>query len=422
MAALAGLLLSSCAADTGTESGDAVTVTVWHQSTGADAATFNSLVDDFNASQSDYVVKAEFSPSTGTDFTPRLVSAIQNGDAPNLVVGDTNPSGLGTAIETGKILPLADMLGTGDTPFDLNNMPKGMADTGTFDGDLYALATDGGNFAILYNKEKFAAAGIKDVPATWDEFAQAAETLTTDGQYGAYLPISGGNWPSFTWYSMLASAGGSILSDDQSTVTFNDEAGVEALTAWTDMVEAGSAFPSSLGDNSSPQGLPGFLSGQVAMMFGGAYMLGDADAALGADNVGVFAVPALGDEPGMTIGTDVSYIIDGADEEDAGAWAFLSWFLQPEHQATWDIATGFFPTNSLTQENEEFKAHVAEDPRLQVFIDELEYATARPSVVSFTEIDNAVIDAIEGAMLLQKSPKAALDEAAAAAQKVLDNE
>lgn len=417
----AALTLAACTGGSVTgnsgSSDGKTTITMWNQATGDAATKLTELVDAFNASQDSYTVTSQFIAPEG--FTARLVQGLNNDQAPNLVVSDSQPSALGEAIATDKIVQLDDKLGTGDYPINAEDIPAGMLASGVFDGKTYALPTDGGDYAIIYNKKMFADAGITEMPTTWDELAADAKKLTKDGKYGVYLPIGSNEWPVFTYQSMLWSAGGEFLNEDNTKVEFDSPEGVTALKTWTDMVKDGVAYPSTAADANQNQGWPAFNAGQFAMFIGGAYNLGPVQEALGADNVGVFTFPEI-ETPAMNTGTNVSYVIDGTDEQEAGSYAFLSWFMQPEQQSQWDIASGYLPTNLKTQDSDTWKAHVKENPLLEVFVDQLEYARSRPSISNYSEISAALGAELEKAMLLQKSPEDALRDAASAGQDVLD--
>ena len=124
----------------------------------------------------------------------------------------------------------------------------------------------------------------------------------------------------------------------------------------------------------------------------------------------------------MNTGTNNSYLLEGTDEEEAGAWDFLQYWLSPEVQAEWCIASGYLPTNIETAESETFTDFLTEDPRQQVFYDQLEYAEARPSILAYSGISAALSTEIEKALLGRTSPEEALRTAAKNAQAALDEQ
>jgi multiple sugar transport system substrate-binding protein len=426
VAALAALALSLTACSTGgiaeggTEGEDGPTpILVWSGVKGEAEAKLADLVEQYNASQDDYVVETQFS-GTGDQLPAKLLNAVQNDQGPNMQLGDSTPQMLAQLIETGKVLPLDDLLDDPEAEISRDSFTEGMLATGTFDGTVYSLPTEAGDYALVYNKEMFDEAGV-EVPTTWDEVADAAAALTTDDRYGIYLPIGTGEWPVFTWQTMLWSAGGELLNDDGTEVAFDSPEGVTALKTWTDMVDSGVAYPSSLQTDADGQGIASLQTGQVGMVITGAYNLGLLDEALGADNVGVATFPEI-EVPAMNTGTNNSYILEGTDEEVAGAWDFLQYWLSPEVQADWCIASGYLPTNVATAQTEAFTSFVEEDPRMQVFVDELEYARARPSILAYGGISAALSTEIEKALLGKATPEEAIETAAENAQAALDEQ
>jgi multiple sugar transport system substrate-binding protein len=392
-------------------------ILVWHQATADAAKQLNTMIDSYNSSQSKYEVTGQFG-GTSDDFTPKLVSALTNGEAPNLVLGDGNPSKLGQAIDTGKVVPLDGLLSDSKSTITKESILPGMLSAGVYGDKTYSLPTDGGDYGLLYNKKMFAAAGIDSPPTTWAEVAADSKKLTGGGKYGIYLPIGTGEWPVFTWQTMLWSAGGEFLNADNTKVEFNSPEGVKALTAWTDILKDGNAYPQSLATSADNQGIAGFSAGKVGMVITGAYNLGQLEDAIGKDNVGVATFPSV-DKPAMNTGTDVSYLLKGTSKQEAGAWDFLQWWLKPTTQAKWDISTGYLPTNVDTVKTKEYSDYLAKNPKIKVFVDQLSYAKTRPSILTYTEVSDALSTELEKALLLKESPADALKTAAANAQKAL---
>ncbi|WOF23184.1 ABC transporter substrate-binding protein [Microbacterium betulae] len=392
---------------------------LWHGYSAGTETLFQELVDEYNATDPDVPV-GNVQYITG-ETTTQIVSGIRSGEAPNLFVGDGNPSQLGQIIATDEIVALDDHLADSETTAADDFYP-GMLSAGVFDDVTYSLPTDGGDYALIYNREMFAEAGLEP-PTTWDEVREAAAALTDpgSGRYGIYLPMSNDEWPVFTWQSMLWSAGGEFLSEDNTEVAFDSDEGVEALSIWTDLVADGYAYPTNLASDADGQAMSAFTSQSVAMIVTGAYNLSLLDEALGTETVGVTAFPVV-DEPAMNTGVNVSYILESTDALEQGAWEFLEWWTSPDVQSRWAAGSGYLPTTAAATEAEATQEAVAADERLQVFLDELEYASSRPSILSYGEVSGALSAEIEKAMLGQQTPQQALENAADAAQEALDGE
>lgn len=407
----------SVAGNGAAQSGKTV-ITVWHAATGDTAKTLTKLVDEYNNGQSKYKVELQFDGG-GDQLTAKLMNAIKNKQAPQVVLGDGLPQGLGEVVSTGAVVPLDDRLADSASTIRKSDFTAGLLSTGTFSGKTYSLPTDVGDYAVLYNKQMFAEAGITSVPTTWAEFEADAKKLTKGTtQYGAYLPIGGGEWSSYLYEAMLWSAGGELLNADNTKAEFNSPAGLTALKAWTDMIDNGSAYPQSLATATDGSGTPGITAKKVAMEINGAWNIPVLDQALGKDNVGAFALPAI-DQPGMNLGTDNSFILKGTQAQEDGGWDFLQYWLKPSTEATWDVATGFFPANSRTAENPAWQKYLAANPRTKVFVDELAYAKARPSIAQYGAVSTALSNELEKALLKKESPQTALTNAEANANKAL---
>ncbi len=417
--ALTGCSGGSVTGNSNGSQGGKTQLSLWWNYTGATAKEAQKLVDAYNSSQSTYTVTAQFG-APSDQFDSKLINAIKNKQGPTIVLGDSTPQNTAEVISTGEVVPLDSYLSDSSSTISKSNFTPGMLSTGTFNGKVYTLATDIGDYAIVYNKQMFADAGITSTPTSWAELAADAQKLTKGTtQYGIYLPISSGEWPVFTWQSMLWGAGGQFLSPDNTKVEFNSQAGVDALTAWVDLISSGAAYPQSLFSSTNNGGTAALSAKKTAMAYDGAYNLSTLDSALGANNVGVFAVPGL-KQPAMNLGTDNSYILKGTAAQEKGAWDFLQYWLKPNVQAEWDIATGYFPANQKTADDPTWKAFLAKNPRITTFVDELKYANARPSIAAYAQISSALSNQLTAAMMRQASPKAALDAAAQTAQSVLD--
>jgi multiple sugar transport system substrate-binding protein len=418
--ALATTGLAACTSNSSTtDSSGRTPILIYDINNAKNTPVFEQLIDKFNTSQTTYTVKHQIVPGGGAKITAAVLNAIKTGQAPNGVFADSDPASLGQIVQTGKVVPLDDVLATGPTPVAKTDFPPAMLDASTFNGKLYSMPVEGGDYAVMYNKQMFAAAGITSTPTTWTELATDAQKLTTNGTYGMYLPLGEGEWPVFAWQAMLQSAGGTLLTDNNTKAAFNSPAGVTALEAWSDMIANKTAYPNSLADSAQDQGEPGFDAKKIAMFIAEVYNIKSASAALGASNIGVFPLPAVGPKPGMVVGTNVSFVLQGSPAQQAGTWAFLSWLQQPAQQAPWAATTGYLPTNNQSLTQPAWTNYTAQNPLVSVFADELEYAVTRPSISSYAEVSAALNTAINTAMTKKQTPQQTLDTAAAKTNAIL---
>lgn len=135
-----------------------------------------------------------------------------------------------------------------------------------YGGRRYGLPYDGDSHVLFYNTEIFDRYGLA-APTTWDAYLNAAKTITEaeskNGIYGAALlgqqaPIIIGS----SYSNRLAGFGGAYL-DRSGQPTLDSAAATQAAQALLDV--APYALPTPL-ETAFEQGLPGFLSGKVALI------------------------------------------------------------------------------------------------------------------------------------------------------------
>jgi len=394
-----------------------VVLTAWDEYTGSAATAMKAQVAAFNASQSKCQVNLDFITAQGHLFTPKLLTALSSHTGPNLVLGYSEPEDMGEVAQTGQVVVLNSLMKSSLSRPASAFFPA-MMKASTFGGKVYSLPTDGGDYAIFYNKKMFAKAGITSTPKTWAQLTADAKLLTGHGVYGFYVPFGTDEWTVWTWESLLWAEGGHFLKDHDTRVAFDSSAGVAALNVWLTLLRDHAAYPSSLANSVSTSGYNGFEAGKVAMYIDGSYDLGEDDAALGTKNVGVFAFPMI-KERAMNTGTNQSFMLKGTPAQEDCEWDYLHYMTEPTVQAKWDVATGFLPTVKAVENTPEYKKMVAADPRLSVFVKELSYAHTRPSIPVYSQISHDLGVQLEKAFLGQESAAKAISTAGREAQAVL---
>jgi multiple sugar transport system substrate-binding protein len=429
IAATAAVTLSACGSSSPTSAHSSspttaapstskrIVLTAWDQYTASAGTAIAKQAAAFNASQSKYHVNLDFITAKGSLFTPKLLTALSSHTGPNLVLGYTEPQDMAEVAKTGQVVVLNSYMNSSLSRPASSFFPA-MMKASTFGGKVYSLPTDGGDYAIFYNKKLFAKAGITSTPMTWAQLTSDAKRLTGHGVYGFYVPFGTNEWTVWTWESLLWAEGGHFLNSKGTKVAFDSSAGVAALNVWLKMLKQHVAYPSSLANSTSNSGYEGFEAGKVAMYIDGSYDLAEDDASLGTANVGVFAFPKI-KEYAMNTGTNQSFMLKGTKAQQQGEWEYLHFMTEPSVQAKWDVATGFVPTVKAVVDTPGYKKMVASDPRLNVFVEELKYAHTRPSISSYAQISLDIGQQLESAFLGRESAAKAMSTAGSEAQAAL---
>jgi multiple sugar transport system substrate-binding protein len=147
--------------------------------------------------------------------------------------------------EAGWALPLSeDPAGLAEADADDNTLP-GPLETAKWDGRLYAAPITTNTQLLWYRADLMPAP-----PATWDAMVAEASRLYSAGQ-PSWIAVQAKQYEGLVvWFNtLLASAGGQVLSDDGKTVTLTDTpehraATVRALSIMKDVATAPGADPS----------------------------------------------------------------------------------------------------------------------------------------------------------------------------------
>lgn len=375
--------------------GDVVNLTLW-QGIGPppNREVFESLVQRFNERHPDIQVTSQYVGHPDQQI-PKILTAIVGDAAPDLLW--YNPTLTGQLVEMNAIEPLEEWLERSPAIEQLNTA---LLDAMAYEGHLWSVPLGSNNAAVFYRPSLFAAAGITQLPVTWTDLRETAKILTqdTDGdqridQHGIFLSLGKGEWNVFVWLPFVYSAGG-WLSQQNKPALVNDGT-VAALTFAQSLVQDGSAVLSAPERGFE---IDNFLLGNVAMQITGPWTLPQMQAA--DIDVGVFPLP-IAQQAAAVMGGEHFFLCRTSPEKRQAAFKFLEYILGEEFQFAWATQTGFLPINTAVQQSQAYQQFMAENPLLQVFLDQMEWAESRPLIPGYAYLSENFGRAIEAALLGQ---------------------
>lgn len=326
-------------------------------------------------------------------------------------------------------------------------------DEGVYKGRPYGIPNSVDDRALLYNEDLFIRAGLVDgagraqPPRTWEELIEQCTKLTEYDAQGrvtraAFIPDYVESW----LYQHAWSNGGELISDDGARVTLNSPRVVEALEFMKKLADVQGGQRQLAAFRASFQGdaLDPFINGRVAMKLDGVWSL-QKISDFGRDTrfaATPFPRPRRLVESGappLTFTGGFAYAIPSRARNKDAAWEFIRFMssrLAVTIQLEADRATAesqgrpFLPLQQPNRELNDwaFDRYVLQNPTLperfakaiRVFNDLLPHSRFRPVTpvgqLMWSEQKNAMQSALYGV----QSPKAALDEANANAQRALD--
>ena len=331
----AALLASTCwvgAAVAQTE------VTMWYHGAGNDveANILKGIIEDFNASQTDYTVVVESFPQES--YNDSVVAAALAGNLPDIIDVD------------GPVMP---NWAWGGYMQPLNIDEAVIADflpgtKGIWDGKLYSIGLWDAAVALYARQSTLDELGLRtptlDNPWNEEEFMGALDAAKASGSCEfAFDPGMAwtGEWYPYAFSPFLQSFGGDIV--DRSTYqtaegTLNGEAALKFGEWWQSLFTGGYA-PGTSQDPADRD--TGFIDGKYCFSWNGNWA---AVATLdgGVEDAVFLPAPDFGNGPTIGAGS-WQFGVAGSSDNAVGANAFIEFALQDKYLAAFSDGIGLIP-------------------------------------------------------------------------------
>ena len=381
-------------------------ISLWFSYGGTNREVLEGLVRRFNATQRRDFVQAVYQGDYFEGLA-KLRTAIAAGCAPVLshVVGEVVPY----LAEAGVLEPLADYPGVRD----LDLIPELGQERSWFGGGtrpLVALPFNRSTPIAYLNGEVFAQAGLS-APRTWDELRHVARLLTVpNGRFGFGCPI---NW--WFWVALVGQAGGTVVEND-GRISLGDEAGVQALALWQQLVNAGLMKPPPGRDyNAWEQCNQDFLSGRAAMIWSSTAFLKYLEEHA---KFKVVAAPLpAGTRRAVPTGGTFWIVLRGSPSaEKLAAMRFLRFMHEPAQVIEWSSRTGYIPVTRGAVSELQRRGYYAQHPNDAVALEQLSVVKPWPWSVDLFRIQREIVQPrLESAVIQGQDARALLSEARALA-------
>ena len=155
-------------------------ITFWHSFTqGPRMEVIQQTADQFMKDNPGVKIKIE--TFSWGDFYTKWTTGLASGNVPDM--STALPGHVVEMMDADALEPVDDLI----DDIGRNKFSKTALSEGKKDGTCYSLPLYSHAQVIWYRKDLLQKAGLS-VPKTWDEFAEAAKTLTKDGVYGCSFP------------------------------------------------------------------------------------------------------------------------------------------------------------------------------------------------------------------------------------------
>ncbi len=287
-------------------------------------------------------------------------------------------------------------------------------------GKQVGLAFATSNPIMYYNADLVrAAGGNPDVPPkTWDEVIALGGKIKAlgDGDEGIDFRWQGDDW---MFSALLFGAGGTMLSEDESKVTFNGPEGQKAVEVLDRMVKEG-----GLPVLTKQAGEQAFVAGKIGFAFQTTGALRNTIKNVGTKfDLRTAHIPLIDPVNGkLPTGGNAVVILTRDADKQAAAWKFAKFAAGPYGASVVVPGTGYVPNNELAaaspdylgtfyKENPLFRAGLEQMPLMKPW-----YAFPGSNGVKVTQ---TIVENLSRVVEQSATPQEALDDAAADVEDLL---
>ncbi len=372
---------------------------------------------DFEAEHPDIRIKPVYAGDYDATIA-KAITAFKGGHAPPLAM--LGAIQVFTLIDLDAIVPFDELAtSAADKKWMQGFFPAFLAN-GNVQGHTWSIPFQRSTPVLYWNKNAFKDAGLdpEKPPATWAEQTEMGRKLVqraggTTSRWGVQIPATGGTY--WLYQGLADEAGQELMSRDGTKVFFNAPGSVEALEYWVSLGKQGIQPPGVVNWGTTP---PDFCAERVAMMW-----TTTGNLTFVANNAkfpfGVAMLPGDKQRGAPTGGANFHIFKTATKSEREAALTFVQWVTAPDRAAQWSIDTGYVATRPDAWETARMKQRVAELPQAAVARDQLVYAVPELSTHQNQQVTLPLNSALQAALAGSKTPKAALDEAQANANRVL---
>jgi multiple sugar transport system substrate-binding protein len=397
-----------------TEINTPVEIEFWHAMTGAHEEALNRIVEQFNAESELITVKA-VSQGSYSDLQQKIMASARANTLPALSQVTTNV--VPEYMRHGFIVSLDEYIYDeryGLTDEEFTDIVEIFREAGQWDGMFYAMPFSKSTRVLFYNKGLLEEHHL-NVPETWDDIRQIAETVTGNGMVGMGFE----NSFEMEFESLLRQMGGEYVNEEAMEARFASEAGIRAMSLIQNMIEEGIARTAGEdGYMSNP-----FGRGDVAMYIGSSAGIPFVrSAAEGNIDWSVTVLPTFeGKAATPFAGNDVVIYNQSTDEQKLAAWEFVKFLISPEISAQWAMDSGYLPVRYSALELPAYKSFKEENPEQGVGELQFDAGYFSARVPGASAVRTHVLDELEEIVLGRKSVEEGLQAAQDKANQALQD-
>ncbi|WP_276274019.1 ABC transporter substrate-binding protein [Haloarcula litorea] len=372
-----------------------------------------SLVPMFEESHGSITVESQQTPSNASSTRQYYVNQFVSG-ASSFDVGNMDVIWPAEFAQNGWAAEVSDPEG------HTENMLQTPIDSVTVDGTIYGMPIHTDANALYYRTDLLEEYGYSEPPTTYMELVNMAQDIKDqhDSDLNGYIWQGGANEGlTIMWLNWLWGMGGSVR-DGNGNLVVNTDNGIAALQHAVDLIHEYEVTPESIPASSTDQNRQTFQQGNTIFMRNWPYAVAlmNEDGSAVQDKFDVAPMPKAEGHPdaeNSCLGGWNLFINANAESPDA-AQEFASYMASMEAQETMALEHSRLPVRQELYADEYFE----QAPHLETFATIVDQTSARPATPQYSTFSEIVYSNCNAALVQEKSPEQALNDA----QEEIDSE
>ncbi len=365
----------------------------------------SGVIEDFEKENPN--IKVNWKDIPWGDMEKKILSAVASQTAPD--VANLNPQFAAKLAELDALVNMDDAVSeeVKDKYFDM------VWQSNEFGGETFGIPWYLSSQVSMYNSNIFQEAGLsdQDVPGTYEEVLNVSKVIKQEtGKYAFFPPLDGSHL-----LETMVQMGVDLTNEDQTKATFNTAESKEAFQFFVDMYK-NELIPREVLTEGHNKAVDMYQAGQLAILASGPQFLGKVKENAPDVYEATKIAPIITGETGLKNVAAMNLVVPKQSEAQDAAVKFSVFMTNAKNQVKFDKIVPILPSIETALEDPYFN----ELPEDATPMDKARIVSAKqlpdskvlvPPMKNYSELQKAMNQALQSAMLEKQSVDEALNEA-----------
>ncbi|MCA0970581.1 sugar ABC transporter substrate-binding protein [Halobacillus litoralis] len=363
------------------------------------------VISDFEEENENITVKWVDVP--WGDMEKKILSAVASETAPD--VANLNPQFASQLAELDALINMDEAV-----PSDKKDEYfEGIWKSNSFGGETFGIPWYLSSQVSMYNKDIFEAAGLteEDVPTKFSEVMEISKTIKEEtGNYAFFPSIDGSHL-----LEMMVTMGVDLTNEDMTEATFNTAEGKEAFQFFVDLYE-NELIPREVLTEGHGKAVDMYQAGQLAILASGPQFLNTVNENAPDIYEATGVAPVITGETNLKNVAAMNLVVPKQSDKQDAAVQFSLFMTNAENQVEFDKIVPILPSIETALDDPYFN-ELPENPSPEdtariISAEQLKDSEVLvPPMKNYSDLQKAMTDALQAAMLGEMSVDDALADA-----------